>query len=197
MKLSPRTARSPGKSHAPDARSANDGRFRLYVSWYAESKQVDILTPGYFPLRTNLGPRDLGQRTVRRDFQLLPAQAVSLGSAVPPVVIATIPESGAADVDPALTELRVTFSQPMRDRSWSWTKWGEDHFPELTGQPGFDADRRTCALPVKLQPGKVYATWINSDHHKNFTDTEGRPAVPYLLIFQTSQSRESQLHQTQ
>ena len=197
MKLSPRTARASGKSHAPGARSANDGRFRLYVSWYAEAKQVDILAPGYFPLRTNLGPRGLGQRAVRRDFQLLPAQAASLESAVPPVVIATIPESGAADVDPALTELRVTFSQPMRDRSWSWTKWGEEHFPELTGQPGFDADRRTCALPVKLQPGKVYATWINSDHHKNFTDTGGRPAVPYLLIFQTSESRESQVQHTQ
>jgi RNA polymerase sigma-70 factor (ECF subfamily) len=103
-------------------------------------------------------------------------------------VIATIPESGVAGVDPALTELRVTFSKPMQDWSWSWTQWGEDNFPEMTGQPRFDADERTCVLPVKLQPGKVYATWINSDRHKNFIDTEGRPAVPYLLIFETRES---------
>ncbi len=104
---------------------------------------------------------------------------------VPPVVIQTLPESGAADVDPALTELRVTFSKPMRDRSWSWTLWGEENFPELAGQPRYLADGRTCVLPVKLKPGKLYATWLNSEYHKDFTDSNGLPAVPYLLIFQT------------
>ena len=35
----------------------------------------------------------------------------------PPVVIRTVPESGAKNVDPALSEIRVTFSKEMMDRA--------------------------------------------------------------------------------
>jgi hypothetical protein len=45
-------------------------------------------------------------------------------------------------------------------------------------------------LPVKLKPGKFYATWLNSNKFKNFTDADGQPAVPYLLTFQTAGSPE-------
>lgn len=104
---------------------------------------------------------------------------------VPPVIVKTVPESGAKDVDHRLKELRVTFSKPMQNGRWSWVTWEKEHFPELVGQPGYLADQRTCVAPVKLQPGKVYAIWINSDRFKDFTDTAGQPAVPYLLIFET------------
>ncbi len=40
-------------------------------------------------------------------------------------------------------------------------------------------------LPVKLQPGRVYATWINVDNFQNVQDESSRPALPYLLIFET------------
>jgi hypothetical protein len=40
-------------------------------------------------------------------------------------------------------------------------------------------------MKVRLEPGRTYAWWLNSDKFKNFTDLAGRPAVPYLLIFQT------------
>jgi RNA polymerase sigma-70 factor (ECF subfamily) len=46
-------------------------------------------------------------------------------------------------------------------------------------------DRRTCILPVKLQPGKTYAVWVNSQKFRNFRDAKGQPAVPYLLVFKT------------
>ena len=104
---------------------------------------------------------------------------------VPPVVVRTVPESGSAGVDPSLTELQVTFSTPMMNRSWSWTIWGEDTFPEKTGEPRYLADGRTCVLPVRLKPGRVYATWLNSEFHQDFRDRTGHPAVPYLLIFET------------
>ncbi len=106
-------------------------------------------------------------------------------SRVPAVVISTIPESGASDVDPALNELRVTFSKPMQDGAFSWPASGEQNFPETTGQPRFLADGQTCVVPVKLKPGKVYAIWINSNQQKTFTDTERQPSVPFLLIFET------------
>ncbi|MCW5552912.1 MAG: HEAT repeat domain-containing protein [Verrucomicrobiae bacterium] len=112
------------------------------------------------------------------------AAEITLESA-PPVVVKTVPVAGATDVDPGLTELRVTFSKAMQDGSWSWSTWGEENFPETTGAPRYLGDARTCVLPVKLQPNKFYATWLNSDKFQNFTDTNGQAAVPYLLTFFT------------
>ena len=72
----------------------------------------------------------------------------------------------------------------MRDGRWSWVKVDDATLPEI-GEPRYLDDRRTCVLPVKLQPDKVYALWINVDNFQNFEDESGRPAVPYLLIFET------------
>lgn len=120
---------------------------------------------------------------VQMNFRLQPAE----GSALPvrPVVVQTVPEAGATDVDPALKELKVTFSSPMQDQSWSWSTYGADTFPEVSGPIRYEPDGRTCVLPVKLKPGRTYATWLNSQSFQNFQDRQGRPAVPYLLIFET------------
>ena len=45
--------------------------------------------------------------------------------------------------------------------------------------------RLWMSLPVALEPGKTYAIWINSEKFNNFKDTDGRSAVPYLLVFRT------------
>jgi hypothetical protein len=54
--------------------------------------------------------------------------------------------------------------------------------------PHYLADQRTCVLKVRLEPGKTYAWWLNSEKFKNFQDRAGQPAVPYLLIFRTNQN---------
>jgi hypothetical protein len=113
------------------------------------------------------------------------ADEITLESA-PPVVVRTTPIAGATDVDPALTEIRATFSKAMQDGSWSWSMWGEENFPKMVGKPKYLADGRTCVLTVKLQPDNFYAIWINSEKFKNFKDAAGRPAVPYLLTFRTA-----------
>jgi HEAT repeats/Bacterial Ig-like domain len=113
------------------------------------------------------------------------ADNISLQSA-PPVVIKTVPQAGSVGIDPALTELQVTFSKPMQDGSWSWSTWGEDTFPKMTGEPHYQPDGRTCVLPVKLEPGRFYATWLNSDQFHNFKDLNSQPATPYLLTFETA-----------
>jgi RNA polymerase sigma-70 factor (ECF subfamily) len=113
------------------------------------------------------------------------AADVTLESA-PPVVVKTIPTAGAKNVNPNVTELRVTFSKRMQDGSWSWSTWSEESYPETTGQPRYLEDERTCALPVRLQPKKFYAIWVNSDRFTNFKDLKGQPAVPYLLTFTTA-----------
>jgi len=105
----------------------------------------------------------------------------------PPVVVETFPVSGARDVSPGETEIRVRFSKPMLDQSWSWSTAWEDSTPEAVGPPHYLEDQRTCVMKVRLQPVKTYGWWLNSDQFKNFQDADGRPAVPYQLIFQTKQ----------
>jgi RNA polymerase sigma-70 factor (ECF subfamily) len=114
----------------------------------------------------------------------LRADDITLES-VPPVVVKTVPEAGAADVDPKLTEIRVTFSKDMRDGAWSWATLSKESFPKADGKPKYLADKRTCVLPVKLEPGKTYAIRVNTEKFGNFKDADGRSAIPYLLVFKT------------
>jgi len=104
---------------------------------------------------------------------------------MPPVVVKTVPQSGDRNVDPSITEIRVTFSKDMADGSWSWTQISDDTFPPTTGKPYYLEDKRTCVLPVKLEPNRSYVTWLNSAKFGNFRDTGRRSAVPYLLVFET------------
>ena len=111
-------------------------------------------------------------------------EKISLESA-PPVVVRTVPMAGGAGVDPALTEIRVTFSKDMMDQSWSWSSAWKDSDAPIIGKPHYDTDQRTCILKVKLEPNKTYGYWINSQNFHGFKDAQGHAAVPYLLVFQT------------
>jgi RNA polymerase sigma-70 factor (ECF subfamily) len=105
---------------------------------------------------------------------------------LPPVVVRTVPQSGDTQVDArSVKEIRVAFSKDMEDESWSWSQLSADSFPTTAGNPHYEKDHRTCVLPVKLQLGKTYAIWLNSEKFGNFKDTSGISAVPYLLVFQT------------
>ena len=118
-----------------------------------------------------------------QEADLLRAQrAVEAG---PPVVLQTAPPTGARDVDPSLSELRVTYSKPMLDESWSWSQVSDVSFPETTGDARYLADHRTCVLPVALEPGTTYTIWLNSEKYRNFKDAEGRSALPFCLTFST------------
>ena len=106
--------------------------------------------------------------------------------AMQPVVVQTVPESGAKDVQPGVVEIRVRFSKEMKDGSWSWSTAWKDSTPEIVEKPKYEADHRTCVLKVKLEPNKTYGYWLNSQKFTNFKDTGSHSAVPYLLTFQTS-----------
>jgi hypothetical protein len=106
--------------------------------------------------------------------------------ALPPVVVTTIPKSGETDIDASkVTEIRVTFSKQMADKSWSWSQISDATALPIKGDVKYDADGRTCIAPVKLEPGKTYVSWLNSQKFTNFKDRDGQPAVPYLLVFET------------
>ena len=112
------------------------------------------------------------------------ADDVTVQSA-PPVVVKTVPEAGKTQVDPKTTEIKVTFSKDISDVTLRLSTLTEESFPKPDGQPKRLADKRTCVLPVKLEPGKTYAMWVNSQKFGDFKDTDGRSAVPYLLVFRT------------
>jgi len=103
-----------------------------------------------------------------------------------PVVVKTVPQSGNTEFAPGTAELRVTFSKDMQDQSWSFTEIDGVKFPEIIGKIRYLADKRTCVVKVKLEPNTTYASYLNSAKFGNFRDADGRPAQPYLLIFETA-----------
>jgi hypothetical protein len=108
-----------------------------------------------------------------------------------PKVVTTVPEIGAKDVDPALTEIRVVFDQPMAG-GFSWTGGGEA-FPEIPGTPRWEADKKTCVLPVKLAEGKFYRIGINSSGARNFKSEARQPAEFDVIYFATKGADEATL----
>jgi len=113
------------------------------------------------------------------------APATPTIESLPPVVVKAVPESGTKDVSPGIVEIKVTFSKQMSNNSWSWSTAWKDSTPEIIGKPRYEADHKTCVIKVKLEPGKTYGYWINSQKFTNFRDKHGRAAVPYLLVFST------------
>ena len=101
----------------------------------------------------------------------------------PPMIAASSPEVGAQNVDPATTEIRVTFDQDMHSAGYSWTGSGK-YYPETTGRPRWE-DRRSCVLPVALEAGHAYRVGINSTSHKNFRSVGGTPAANQVIWFTT------------
>ena len=105
-------------------------------------------------------------------------------AAATPQIVSTTPAALADDVDPSLTKVTVTFDRPMTDKSWSFTGGGET-FPQRAGEISYDAARKTCTMPVKLQPGKVYWVGINSPSYRSFKSADGIPARQYVILFAT------------
>jgi Bacterial Ig-like domain len=108
----------------------------------------------------------------------------------PPQIVKMMPENGATNVDPELTTIRVTFDRPMA-KGFSWTGGGEQ-FPTIPqGQlPSWSRDRKSCVLPVQLQPNRNYRLGLNSPRVRNFASADGVPLEPVIYEFQTSPGTE-------
>ncbi len=118
---------------------------------------------------------------------LLPLLCAFAGGAngdAPPTVTDTFPRNGTTHVDPATAEIWVKFDRPMTDGSWSWCYEDRGKFPAV-GTPRYVEGATKCVLPVKLEAGKEYVIWVNTQNSKNFKDRDGRPSVPYRFAFRT------------
>ncbi len=103
-----------------------------------------------------------------------------------PRILKMTPENGDQDVDPALTEIVVTFDRPM-GKGFSWTGGGEQ-FPTVPEgeKPRWSPDRMTATLPVALKPNAAYRLGLNSQSFKNFASADGVPLAPMVYEFRTS-----------
>ena len=115
---------------------------------------------------------------------LVPAQDID---STPPVVVKAVPEAGSKEVSPGVVEIRVTFSKPMTDQSWSWSSAWKESVLQSVEKPRYETDHKTCVLKVKLEPNKTYGYWINSQSFHGFKDQQGHSAVPYMLVFKTKE----------
>ena len=117
------------------------------------------------------------------------AQEPAFDPELPPVVVKTVPAAGEKEVDSSLTEIRVTFDRPMQtENAWSWIiHQNLGIYPGIKDgpDPRWEDDGRTCVLPVKLLPGRLYAVGANSFRHTGFRDLSGLVAVPFAWVFKT------------
>lgn len=164
---------------------AAQAQYRLGLC-YLKKKQADAAAESFRKV-VSLYPeqQDLVAQA-QRDLERLGANGGKSASPKParPGVIRTNPPALANDVDPSLDKITVMFNHPMMDRSWSWTGSGP-MYPKTTGSPSYDAARRVCSLPVKLEPGKVYQIGVNSKSFKNFKTAAGTPVPWYMIVFAT------------
>lgn len=114
----------------------------------------------------------------------LKADAEAVKTAFPRIV-ETIPKQGATGVDPALTEITVTFDRDM-SKGMSWTGGAPLFPPTDDSREARWTDARTCVLPVNLKKGAFYRLGINSTSHQNFRDTSGVSAPCSVIAFATA-----------
>jgi RNA polymerase sigma-70 factor (ECF subfamily) len=142
---------------------------------------VVAMAVGFYQRQSQYDAAILG---LQQSIEGMQAGLAGVLKGVPPVVVSTAPARGETDVDPSLTEIRVTFNKEMADESWSWCQT-DAPFPEMTGPAYYLDDQKTCVLPVKLEAATEYVLWINSEKFANFQDKQGQRAAPYALSFTT------------
>jgi RNA polymerase sigma-70 factor (ECF subfamily) len=185
------TAPDIGESSWDTALRTNTTKVRLepgrsYVVWvnspqylYFKDAQGRTATPVRWTFTT--------RGTSRTAPTMAPLSAHGAGTMVPgspPRVVRLEPGDGATGVDPATTQLRVTFDRAMAE-GWSWVIEQGATFPESTGDASMSADLRQAMLPVKLRPGTTYVVWLNSQQHRDFADRAGVPLAPTRWSFTT------------
>jgi RNA polymerase sigma-70 factor (ECF subfamily) len=154
---------------------------RTYVVW------VNSPRYSYFRSVAGVPSEPLRWTFSTRAVATAPSAAARPGAmatrAAPPRVVLLEPPNGATEIDPALAVLRATFDRPM-EASWSWVT-ERSNFPETTGDAYFEPDARTAAMPVRLEPGRTYVVWLNSEQYQLFRDQQGIAAPPLRWVFST------------
>ncbi len=103
-----------------------------------------------------------------------------------PAIVSISPADSSAGVDPSTTRVVIIFDRPMGDRySFNYGPGGKSTYPDITS-PGFEADRKTFVMQVRLRPSTAYELLLTG---RGFRSQEGVPAAQRLIRFQTGPAR--------
>jgi hypothetical protein len=113
-------------------------------------------------------------------------QAKRFEESIPRVIALSPITNGAQDVDPAITQLTVTFDRPMDKKGYSFDagRDGPDHFP-LEKVTGYNEAGTAITLQVKLKPDWEYEFVLLGF---NFKTIDGYPLQPYTVKFKTKKA---------
>ncbi|MGA2914587.1 MAG: hypothetical protein ABSE89_00995 [Sedimentisphaerales bacterium] len=149
-----------------------------------------------FPLQRNAALKSV---KMLRDIRLGNAGINQQDQKQIPSVVSTIPELYTQDVDPNIRSITITFSEPMKKTDWFYSSFKEGWIPEANGLPFFDPCGLEWTLPVRLQPGKVYAIALNysdseisnlksqiSNTQTGFRSVSGQQCEKFVLLFATA-----------
>ena len=104
----------------------------------------------------------------------------------PPKVVSMKPRDGGV-LDPAATELVVTFDRDMFRGGYSVCGGGPD-FPKIEGRPKWRGDR-TLVIPVTLEPDHEYELSLNCSSGRNIKSKDGVRLTPTRWRFTTLPSK--------
>jgi tetratricopeptide (TPR) repeat protein len=107
-----------------------------------------------------------------------------------PIVVDAIPAPYLENADPNIRAIKIIFSEPMKKTDWFYCSYAEALMPQSTAPPSFDGAGLEWTLPVKLEPGKVYAIAVNylETENKNpagFRSISGQRCDSFILVFAT------------
>ena len=176
--------------------------WQAWGKWWNEQKRQPAFSPEKVPWVSN--PELMDQEKQRQSDQEFLAKAKTqlaqrsgepsrqpAQPGAPPRIVKTSPAVGATEVDPAASEITVTFDQDMNTGGWSWTGGGEVYPKIPEGKRPFYRDSRTCVLPVALEAGRYYRVGINSGtQFSNFRSASGTPTETTAIYFSTRGASE-------
>lgn len=99
-----------------------------------------------------------------------------------PFVVSVQP-SGTKDVNSAISEITITFSEPMDKghRNFELGPLGKENVLPLKKFMGFSADGKSLSFQIELEPNRQYQILVD----KGFRNLKGFPLKPYLVDFKT------------
>ncbi len=110
----------------------------------------------------------------RKDFEARRPEVVNIGPLV----------NGASEVDPAIQEITIEFSEPMdiRFTNFDLGPQGRPALLRVEEILGFSEDGQSVRIRVELKPGQDYQLLVNF----GFRSVDGLPLKPFLLEFTTA-----------
>lgn len=103
----------------------------------------------------------------------------------PTVVAVSAFKNGSQKIKPGLTEITITFSEPLSGRNTGidFGPLGESFFPKINPEKTWSPDLKSWTFKADLKPGQHYQILISD----NFRKQNGTRLKPFLIDFKTIQ----------